>query len=56
MDHNLQQHHNNYVQHNTQMNSPNAMNINSGDSNRLNTSQGNNIFVPGSMRFANMNR
>lgn len=30
----------------------------SGETNRLNTSQGNNnnIFVPGSMRFANMNR
>lgn len=65
IDHSLPAHHNNYVQH-SQINSPNgvaaagngAAGSGTVESGRHGAGQGNNnnIFVPGTMRFANMNR
>jgi hypothetical protein len=67
IDHSLPAHHNNYVQHGSVMNSPNGVAAannavagsgGNGDTSRHGGGQGqnNNIFVPGTMRFANMNR
>jgi hypothetical protein len=59
LDQNLAQHHNNFM-HSSNVQSPNAGNMTSGQADgrvvNVTNQNNNNIFVPGSMRFAAMNR